>query len=452
MAMASRKRGRFGPSVLLALLAGALWLAPPLPERELRRAAGDLSGAEPSADFPAWGAGSQWKESLRDALASGRALSGGGSHLGSGNLKAPLPPPEEMPEFTTSWEGYRLREDGKLEAAPDSPEAGVWTVLVPGRESGRKETEKKWKGSTSSREPGGRNEPRESQNDGRGRERKVLNGIKSSVEDAVKRKQIREKNLGAWTLRKAKKSLGNGTKKIASAIVRNRPRPRGAGRFRPILLSKLLGLGAIRPPPDDLVPPDFQPPEKIPANGPAGERISGERPRASELERVLPPAVTGRCAKKPHWHSEPGAALRHEGTIWGHWARQRWSWLLKHERRWWLEVPAEAREGEEVPPLVHHGEHWWWKAGGRWFLLHQGEPWAYRSFEALRSEGLIHPRTGTQMIYSADAKRVAVVTPGEGAVLFDAENGTEIARWTQGQMPKPRRPAAPKALNFEAAK
>lgn len=457
MAMASRKPFRGRPAILLALIAGALWLAPPLPEDAVRRAAGDFR----VTDFPEnrrlrreeW----SWDGPFRDALAAGRppaALEGTSPRME--DSIPTLPPPEEMPEFSGSWRGYRLEAGGRLHAAPAAAGAGgTWAAGDSFGEARSEEIQTRdgesdraaVRGGEKGRRKGTANGNNGGREEGSREARKKEGSRKGTIKE-----NSRERNLAGWGLRKIKNGNKSIQRNYEGRIGRNRPRPRSLRRFRPILLSKLLGLGAIRPPPDDLKPPDFHPPEKIPPLGPGGERISGERPTASELELVRPPEIRGRCGKKSHWHLIPAAGLLHEGATWGQWARGRWSWLLKHERRWWLEVPPPAREGEEVPPLVRHGEHWWWKAGGRWFLLHQGEPWAYRGFEQLRSEGLLHPGTGTQMIYSADAKRVAVVTPGLGAVLFDAETGAELARWTQEQMPKPRRPAAPKALTFDGAK
>ncbi len=453
MAPGNSNRGR--PAALLALIAGALWLAPPLPEDSLRRAAHGLRGKIPGEGLPGTEDEGGWEEDLKDALTWGRPGLGGETNPGAGqDALTRLPPPEEMPEFSGSWRGYRLENDGTLFS--EASESGAWSSSFTSEGSVEnsihdspgavaKTVEGRAGGSGTVRRQSGK-KAKKAAKSGEGSEGK------ESGNGTERKKEVREKNLKGWDLRKFRNGLKTRKTTIDGRLGRNRPRPRAQGRFRPILLSKLLGLGSIRPPPDDLTPPKFSFPERIPDEGPLGEKIPGGRPAALDLESVRPPVIPGRCGKKIHWHADSGGALRHEGPLWGHWARQRWSWLLKHERRWWLEVPPQAREGADVPPLARQGNHWWWKAGGRWFLLHQGEPWAYRSFESLRSEGLIHPETGTRMIYSADAKRVAVVTPGLGAVLFDAETGTELARWTEGQMPKPRRPAAPKTLSFEPAK
>ena len=81
-------------------------------------------------------------------------------------------------------------------------------------------------------------------------------------------------------------------------------------------------------------------------------------------------------------------------------------------------------------------------------MLHQGEAWGYRTFSDARAEGLIHPMTGTRMLYSEDGRRVAVVTPGDGAAVFDARTGDELARWGESQLKKPAGPRAPSALSL----
>jgi len=81
-------------------------------------------------------------------------------------------------------------------------------------------------------------------------------------------------------------------------------------------------------------------------------------------------------------------------------------------------------------------------------MLHDGEAWGYRLFGERRAEGLIHPRTGTQMEYSADGKRVAMITPGDGAWLFDSHTGAVVERWTEAQMPAKPKPHAPSALSL----
>ncbi|MFC1679983.1 hypothetical protein ACFL2T_07225 [Elusimicrobiota bacterium] len=45
--------------------------------------------------------------------------------------------------------------------------------------------------------------------------------------------------------------------------------------------------------------------------------------------------------------------------------------------------------------------------------------------------GLIHPKAGTKLLYSADGARVAVDVPGEGTAVFDAGTGALLARYPE---------------------
>jgi hypothetical protein len=81
-------------------------------------------------------------------------------------------------------------------------------------------------------------------------------------------------------------------------------------------------------------------------------------------------------------------------------------------------------------------------------MLHEGDVWGYRLFGEQRAEGLIHPGTGTQLEYSADGKSVAMITPGDGAWLFDASSGALMKRWTEAQMPAKPKVHAPRALSL----
>mgnify|MGYP001607513402 CR=1 FL=1 len=75
-----------------------------------------------------------------------------------------------------------------------------------------------------------------------------------------------------------------------------------------------------------------------------------------------------------------------------------------------------------------------------WFLLHEGQPWGHAYLERWRREGLVNA-SGAQMIYSSDGRRLAIVAPGEGAVLYDAATGEELDRWSEEEMPRRRSPA-----------
>jgi len=52
------------------------------------------------------------------------------------------------------------------------------------------------------------------------------------------------------------------------------------------------------------------------------------------------------------------------------------------------------------------------------------------------------------MLYSADGRRAAVITPGDGAWLFDARTGAVLGRWTEAQMPARPKPHAPSGVTL----
>ena len=89
----------------------------------------------------------------------------------------------------------------------------------------------------------------------------------------------------------------------------------------------------------------------------------------------------------------------------------------------------------------------WSKQRGVWFALHEGELWNWRRFADWDAEGLIRLTDGVELVYSADFKKVAVITPGSGAVLYDAATGAEIGEWLESELPR-RRPIAPAGLRL----
>jgi hypothetical protein len=52
------------------------------------------------------------------------------------------------------------------------------------------------------------------------------------------------------------------------------------------------------------------------------------------------------------------------------------------------------------------------------------------------------------MIYSKDFARVAVITPGQGAEVFDATTGEKLASVPEESLPPRRRPKIPAALSL----
>ncbi|MDP3544280.1 MAG: hypothetical protein Q8T11_17580, partial [Elusimicrobiota bacterium] len=211
-------------------------------------------------------------------------------------------------------------------------------------------------------------------------------------------------------------------------------------RARPLLLSKLLGPGALRPPPSALTPPDLagldrRKPARLPDGSPVPsrpyelDRLEAHDPRRS---RVADRRV------KPHW--DPGDRW-HDGPATGVAADARWLWLWKEKTRVW----AVGEPG--LSPLLRHRELWWGKQKGVWFALHDGQLWNWRRFSDWDAEGLIRLTDGVELVYSADFTKVAVITPGAGAVLYDARTGAELGHWLEHELPA-RRPAAPDGLRL----
>ena len=213
-------------------------------------------------------------------------------------------------------------------------------------------------------------------------------------------------------------------------------------KFSPALLSRLVGRKPLRPPAEAIEPPLDNPwNTPMPKTGPDGAPIDPLSPSLLEVEAGSPPArETSSCRKEGgHWHSDGAAAFFHDAPRWGRWAQRRWSWLERGQGGWWV------WGGETAPPMLWHEEHWWWKSREVWFLLHEGEPWGYRFFSDLKQDGFIHA-SGTRMVYSADGSRVGLITPGEGAIVFDAATGRELGRVSEDHIPQSQRPRAPDKL------
>ncbi len=209
-------------------------------------------------------------------------------------------------------------------------------------------------------------------------------------------------------------------------------------KFKPLLLSQLLGKNAIRPPRTDVRPPDMSRLQaEAPTSGPDGRPLAWPAASLDAVEAVRPPSES--CQRTDgHWHD----GIYHDQKAWASQSKDGWLWQEKSDGHWW------AFTEPSQPTWLWSNGHWWWKSEGVWFLLHQGEAWGYRLFNEERAEGLIHPATGTRMLYSKDGSRVALITPGEGAWLFDAQTGKTLRRWSEEQMPAPRRPRAPAAISL----
>lgn len=211
-------------------------------------------------------------------------------------------------------------------------------------------------------------------------------------------------------------------------------------RVRPLLLSKMLGRGALRPPPSSLIPPDLSHlRERKPARLPDGAPVPARPYGLDEIEAHDPRrAAAADRRRAPHWDE---GRRWHDGPAQGVAADARWLWLWKEKTRWW------AAPEPEKPPLLRHGALWWGKQRGVWFALHDGELWSWRRFADWDAEGLIRLADGVELVYSAAFDKVAVITPGAGAVLYDARTGAELGEWREDEMPR-RRPRAPAGLRL----
>jgi len=221
---------------------------------------------------------------------------------------------------------------------------------------------------------------------------------------------------------------------------RDEPRERmeeKARRFRPLLLGELLGPRALRPPPPELEPPPA-PALARPARGPGGKALPAAPAGLAALDGVDPAALASDRRKGKHWDGDEF----HDGDVRGLARGAEWLWLRRAGADWWAFAGGGAQ--------VRRDGVWWVKSGGIWFVVHDGAPWAWRSFQDWNAQGLFHPASGTEMVYSRDFARVALVTPGQGAEVFDAETGRKLAVIPETRMPPRRRPKAPERLPLPA--
>jgi len=211
-------------------------------------------------------------------------------------------------------------------------------------------------------------------------------------------------------------------------------------RFHPILLSKLLGPRPLKPPPASLAPPPALAALDAlrPARDARGAAVPVEPAELSAVEDVDPAALGRDRRAGAHWDADQWHAGAARGLVRG----KGWTWLYRDGARWW------ALAGRGPTAVLRHDGAWWTKERGVWFLLHDGEPWAWRSFHDWDAQGLFQPGSGTEMVYSKDLKRVAVVAPGEGAEVFDARSGAVLDRIPESEMPPRRRPKLPSSLDL----
>jgi hypothetical protein len=201
----------------------------------------------------------------------------------------------------------------------------------------------------------------------------------------------------------------------------------------------MLGRGALRPPAATIIPPDLagldrRRPRLLPDGTPTPTRPY----ELDRLEDQDPRRATACRRRAPHWDAGP---VWHDASAHGIASGRRWLWLWKEDARVWA-VPDKS-----APPLLRHQGLWWSRQRGVWFALHDGELWSWRRFAEWDAEGLIRLADGVELVYSADFTKVAVITPGEGASLYDAATGRELGEWREDELPR-RRPRAPAGLRL----
>ena len=219
---------------------------------------------------------------------------------------------------------------------------------------------------------------------------------------------------------------------------RDAQKPRRSRRVRPPRLSQWLGKTPIKPPPAGLHAPRelASLPAKRPEFDSQGVPVPPPAKNLAAIEPVAPEALESDPRKTPHWDGP----LWHDGRARGLSQDDGWVWLYKDEGRHWGLVGKT--------PLLRYQHLWWVRERRIWFAVHQGEPWAWRRFQDWGAEGLFHPGTGTEIVYSADFSRAAVIVPGEGATVYDAWTGAELGSIPEELMPRRRRPKAPRSLTL----
>jgi hypothetical protein len=198
-------------------------------------------------------------------------------------------------------------------------------------------------------------------------------------------------------------------------------------KLRPALLSKLLGRGALKSPPDVALPKDK--PWKtavIPELGQDGRPVVKTPLTFDGAEKVPNPPACKRAP--PHWERRSGQVWRHEKELFGRASQDGWAWARRGARSWLWPEPDRS-------PLLRHQGHWWLRSRELWFLLHEGAPWGSRFLREWGQLGFEHP-SGAQMIYSADGTKVGMIEPGVGAIVYDALTGRELGRWSADQLPR----------------
>ncbi|MHB2025707.1 MAG: hypothetical protein ACYCPQ_03570 [Elusimicrobiota bacterium] len=269
------------------------------------------------------------------------------------------------------------------------------------------------------------------------RQRREKNKKKEHDRDFSSLRSRRAKKRSRRSRKRAKrgpkKKFKKGRSRRSKRAAKKKSARKTSGRA---LLAGLIGRGALKPPKSSVAAPKSSNPwsQPLPSAIPNGGRIKSGGLKDAQVEFVEPPdPKTKRRLNQKGWF-EDGQTLyyRRQGT-WGRLNQGAWSWMRHENGHWWL-WSAPSR-----PPLLWEKHHWWIQNAGRWFLVHNGEPWGYRYLNSWGGEGFENA-DGAKIIYSKDGRRIAVSIPKKGAAVFDADTGEELGNWDAKLFPD--KPAA----------
>ncbi|MFH1726166.1 MAG: hypothetical protein ABII00_16275 [Elusimicrobiota bacterium] len=353
---------------------------------------------------------------LQDALRSGAGGSAPGSEFWDRALK-----------------GVRsARKDGRGRIEVTTRRSGEGGFRAARRTSRAASRSRKSAGRRKS--SGARSHGREARVKSRGRTRSLARGGRALSRQRPRVDFDGSRNASSRSLRASLKDSGL---ELGSWYRKRSAKENEAKKKEPKLkepkLSDWLGKKPIKRPTAKMEAPTFASlKHAFPPSLPDGKPFESKTPRPAHLEKLIPPGEHEKYERwlekdkhrgrgdEPHWHiDEENTPFLHVGKSWGRSDGGRWSWMILSNRRWWTVADKAQR-------MARHGGRWWWRTESGWFLLHEGEPWAYRHYARWQRDGLIHPNEETTLAYSEDARRVAVTTPGEGTRVFDAHTGEAL--------------------------
>ncbi|MBI5596598.1 MAG: hypothetical protein HY928_10960 [Elusimicrobia bacterium] len=343
------------------------------------------------------------------------------------------------PQFSPTIISARRRPDGTTQVGPP-PGKAFSGGSDPRFSFGRHDSARPEKGAQTARSAGGGTPPRRNMPAARAPEAEPV---------PEGRPERRARSADDFDGRRSAGSSGRITKETSLAVTPWSPKPPKkepeAKEPRPLTLADWIGKGAVKAPTGKLEAPSFSALRALfPERLPDGRSYERGTPGPAVLEALAPPEERPgyedwldkderrRRKAEPHWHMDGKDWVFHAGKAWGLTAEGRWAWMVEAGRRWWTVADGAQR-------MVRHQDSWWWKTKDGWFLLKGGEPWAWRHFPEWEGDGVIHPTRGTQVVYSADGERVAVITPGQDTQVFDARTGDLLASFP----PEGKRASAP---------